>query len=348
MLLSCTLLLLELLERILPLTTLVGSYASLCSSYVLTAMPPVIGGGTAGITVASRLAEDPTLSVAVIEAGGFYETDNGNYSVIPGLSLSSPFLSTTVPYQPQPLVDWSLVSVPQTGADGRQIHYAQGKTLGGSSALNALAYHRASKGTYQRWADLVGDESYTFTNILPFFKKSCHLTPPNFSKRNTSNATVNFDTTAFNKTGGPLQVSWSNWVDPPLTWFQKAFALIGLPISQENFNSGSIMPRSAWIPSTISPSHAVRSSSQSSFLAQAMNTTKITVLTHTQAKKIIFDSRSLNARAIGVSGRSGGRDYIISAKKEVILSAGVFHSPQLLMVSGTTDVIAKYYKHNAN
>ena len=302
-------------------------------------MPPVIGGGTAGITVASRLAEDPTLSVAVIEAGGFYETDYGNYSVIPGLSLFSPFLSTTVPYQPQPLVDWSLVSIPQIGADGRQIHYAQGKTLGGSSALNSLAYHRASKGTYQRWAGLVGDKSYTFSNILPYFKKSCHLSPPNFSKRHTPNATVNFDTTAFNKTGGPLQVSWSNWVDPPLTWFQKAFALIGLPISQENFNSGSIIRKAAWIPSTISPSHAVRSSSQSSFLTHAMNTTGLTVLTHTLAKRIIFDSKSVNARAIGVSVRSDGRDYVISAKREVILSAGVFHSPQLLMVSGTVPQI---------
>lgn len=294
----------------------------------------VIGGGTAGITIASRLAEDPTLSVAIIEAGGFYETDNGNYSVIPGLALSSPFLSTTVPYQPQPLVDWSLVSVPQTGAGGRQIHYAQGKTLAGSSALNSMAYHRASSGTYQRWANLVGDQSYTFTNLLPYFKKSCQLTAPNASKRDTPNATVEFDTTAFDKNGGPLEVSWSNWVDTPLTWFQKAFTMIGLPVSSENFNSGSIIRNSAWIPSTISPSDAVRSSSQSSFLVQAMNKTNITVYTHTQAKKILFSGKGLNASAVGVSVTRGGKDYTISAEKEVILSAGVFHSPQLLMLSG--------------
>ena len=297
---------------------------------------PVIGGGTAGLTIASRLAEDPSLSVAVIEAGGFYETDNGNYSVIPGLALSAPFLSTAVPYQQQPLVDWSLVSVPQIGAQGRQIHYAQGKTLAGSSALNSMAYHRASAGTYQRWASLVGDQSYTFANLLPFFQKSCHFTAPNTSKRNTPNSTVDFDAAAFTENGGPLEVSWSNWVDTPLTWFQKAFALIGLPTSSENFNSGSIIRNSAWIPSTISPSGAVRSSSESSFLSQAVNKTGITVYSHTLAKKILFSSNSSVPSAVGVTVANGINKYNISAKKEVLLSAGVFHSPQLLMVSGTT------------
>ena len=272
--------------------------------------------------------------MAVIEAGGSYETDNGNFSTIPGLSLSAPFLSTAVPYQPAPLVDWDLVSVPQVGAAERKIHYAQGKTLGGSSAINSLAYHRATSGTFQRWADVVGDESYTFANLLPFFKKSCQFTPPNFAKRATPNATVDFEASAFSPNGGPLQVSWSNWVDTPLTWFQKAFGLIGLPISTTNFNSGSISENAAWIPSTIEPIHAVRSSSQSSFLAQAQKTTGIAVFAHTQATKIIFKSKGNRPRAVGVSVTSGGKDFVISAKREVILSAGVFHSPQLLMVSG--------------
>jgi len=311
---------------------------------LLTSIASVVGGGTAGITIASRLAEDPTLSIAIIEAGGFYETDNGNYSLIPGLALSAPFLATTVPYQQQTLIDWSLVSVPQSGAEGRQIHYAQGKTLAGSSALNSMAYHRASNGTYQRWASLVGDESYTFANLLPYFKKSCQFTPPNFSKRDTANSTVEFDSTAFIETGGPLEVSWGNWVDSPLTWFQKAFDLIGLPINNENFNSGSLIRHSAWIPSTISPTDAVRSSSQSSFLTQVINKTSIAVYTHTQVTKILFNSNSSNASAVGVSVTKDGKDHTISAKKEVILSAGVFHSPQLLMVSGTTRLFEQITK----
>jgi len=299
----------------------------------------VIGGGTAGITIASRLAEDPKVSVAIIEAGGFYEVDNGNYSVVPGLALSSPFLATTVPFPQQPLVDWGLVSVPQIGALNRQIHYAQGKTLSGSSALNAMAYHRGTNGTYQRWADLVNDQTYTFPNLLPYFQKSCNLTPPNDAKRQTPNATVKYDAAAFSATGGPLQVSWCNWVDPALTWFQQAFESIGLPISDLNFNSGTLSGFSAWITSTISPADAKRSSSQASFLKQAIANTNIMVYTQAQARQILFNSTGCGVdssfAASGVLVTTQNVNYTISANKEIILSAGVYHSPQLLMVSGT-------------
>jgi choline dehydrogenase len=291
----------------------------------------VIGGGTAGITIASRLAENSNVSVAIIEAGGFYEVDNGNFSVIPGLALSAAFLGTAVPFQPQPLMDWGLVSVPQTGAAGRLIHYAQGKTLGGGSAINSMAFHRGSAGTYQQWAQIAGDQSYTFQNLLPFFKKSVQLTPPNLFVRNTPNSTVLYDPSAFSSSGGPLQVSWPNWVDPPLTWFQKAWTAIGLPISPLNFNSGVLAGYSAWIPSSVSPADITRSSSQSAFLTQSIENTNLYVYTQTKAQNILFSGNT----AKGVSVLTQGVNYTISANKEVILSAGVFHSPQLLMLSGT-------------
>jgi choline dehydrogenase len=291
----------------------------------------VIGGGTAGITIASRLAEDPSISVAIVEAGGFYEVDNGNYSVLPGLYPYSSFLAATESFPQQPLMDWGLVSVPQTGALNRKIHYAQGKTLSGSSALNAMAYHRSTIGSFQRWADLTDDESYTFENLLPYFEKSCNFTPPNDEKRKTPNATVKYDRSVFSDTGGPLKVSYSNWVDPALTWVQRAFEYIGLPISDVGFNSGLLTGKTAWLLSTIDPATGERSSSQRSFLEQAIKNTNIIVYTQAHATKILFDSTV----ASGVSVRTRGIDYTISANKEVILSAGVYHSPQLLMLSGT-------------
>jgi choline dehydrogenase len=269
--------------------------------------------------------------VAIIEAGGFYQVDNGNHSVVPGLYLVSSFLAARNPFPPQPLIDWGLLSVPQTGALNRTIHYAQGKTLSGSSALNAMAYHRGTIGTYQRWADLTKDDSYTFENLQPYFAKSCNFTPPNDSKRKTPNATVKYDPSVFSETGGPLQVSYNNWVNPALTWFQRAFEYIGLPISDVGFNSGLLTGKAAWLPSTIDPTSGERSSSQSAFLEQAINNTNIMVYTQAQATKILFDSTI----ASGVSVRTRGVDYTISANKEVILSAGVYHSPQLLMISGT-------------
>lgn len=302
----------------------------------------MIGGGTAGLAIASKLAE--TASVAVIEAGGFYEQDNGNLSIIPGLAFTQSILATTEMYPEQPLIDWGVITSPQTGADNRRMHYAQGKTLGGCSAINIMAYHRATEGTYQRWADLVGDSSYTLPNLLRYFIKSSHLTPPNYQKRNTPNATVLYDTSAFNNAeGGPLQVSWGNWVDPTVTWLARALERIGLPVSSVGFNSGSLSGNGAWPTFTISPARAERSSSRFSYLDQAIETTKIAVYHHTQAMKILFDSQKRNT-ATGVAVRTRGVDYTITAKREVILSAGAFRSPHLLMLSGKPRVPHLHFK----
>lgn len=122
----------------------------------------VVGGGTAGLAIAAGLADDPSLRIAVVEAGGFYEVDNGNVSVIPG---DATFYSGTAPNDTQPLVDWGFDTVPQIvcpsplqkaftrgltitdrkGAKNRIMHYARGKTLGGSSARNYMVYHRRVK-----------------------------------------------------------------------------------------------------------------------------------------------------------------------------------------------------------
>ncbi|KAL8876680.1 MAG: hypothetical protein Q9198_005166, partial [Flavoplaca austrocitrina] len=99
----------------------------------------VVGGGTAGLTVAARLAEDRSRSVAVIEAGGYYEQDNGNISIIPGYAS---FFSGTDPTDINPLVDWGFVTQPLKGVDDRRLHYTRGKTLGGTSGRNYLYYQR--------------------------------------------------------------------------------------------------------------------------------------------------------------------------------------------------------------
>ncbi|KAK5126559.1 hypothetical protein LTR85_009493 [Meristemomyces frigidus] len=178
----------------------------------------IIGGGNAGLTIAARLAEDQRVSVAVIEAGSFYQIDNGNGSVIPSLATSQ-FVGADA-NDSQPLIDWDFVTVSQAGAGGRRIRYARGKTLGGCSARNYMAYHRGTVGSYQRWADEVGDQSYTFSKLLPYFQRSVHLTPPKSGIR-FANATVGYDPAAFNNSIGfhqPLQVSWANWAYPIASW----------------------------------------------------------------------------------------------------------------------------------
>lgn len=292
----------------------------------------MVGGGTAGLAIAARLAD--TASVAVIEAGGVYEIENGNQSVVPYYGLIMGVLSTSLSYPRQPLVDWDLISVPQTGSGNRRIHYARGKTLGGSSALNTMGYHRGTVGTHKRWADLVGDDSYKWENVLPFFKKSTTFTPPNLAKRVPANATALYDPTAFdNSLKGPIQISYGNWMDVTTTWLAVALQSIGMPLSKTGFNSGTLSGFGGWTSDEIKPEDATRSSSDA-YLQQAIANpnSAITVYTHTQASKILFDS---NKNANGVLVNTAGFEYTISAKKEVILSAGCFHSPQLLMLSGT-------------
>lgn len=291
----------------------------------------VVGGGTAGLAIASRLSE--FASVAVLEAGGRYEQDNGNQSVVPYHGLIMPVLGTSEAYPPQSLIDWDLLSTAQSAAGNRRIHYAQGKTLGGSSAINTMAYHRATAGSYQRWADLVGDQSYTYDKVLPYFKKSATITPPDLAKRNAPNATVRYNDSAFdNALQGPLQVSWANWVDPAQSWLVRALQVVGQKLSVDGFSSGSLNG-GAWVPTTIDPKHATRSTSKSSYLdeKEGKGMLQLTIYLHSQASRVIFDK---DKNAIGVAVLSEGDEYTISARKEVILSAGVFHSPQLLMLSG--------------
>ncbi|KAL9078533.1 MAG: hypothetical protein Q9157_002556 [Trypethelium eluteriae] len=261
----------------------------------------VVGGGTAGLTLATRLSANKSMSVAVIEAGGFYEIDNGNYS---------------------------------TGYANRSAHYARGKTLGGSSARNYMVYHRGSTDSYQQWANQVGDESYTFPNFLPYFEKSVHFTP--LAPGTFPNESYSQDTSVFSPMGGPLQVSAGNY-EVPLGSYA-ALALPGLGMAQiDGFNGGRLLG-SGFTVQTIDPRNAHRSSSESSFLqASFQNGTPPIIYKNTLAQRILFDSKKtatgIQATVAGTYG-TPSVDFTLSARKEVILSAGAFQSPQLLMVSG--------------
>lgn len=221
--------------------------------------------------------------------------------------------------EPQPQLDYGTVS------------YARGKTFGGSSALNAMLYQRGTNGSYQAWADAVGDQSYEFANFLPFFEMSANYTPPNTMKR-AANATVP-PQRGYSPTGGPLQVSFPNTAAPFSSWGQLGLREIGIP-DIEDFSSGSLLG-SQYCPLTVRPQDQTRSSSEASFLQAAFARNELypnlIVYIHTLGDKILFDG---NKKATGVVVKSNGMSYVLDATKEVIISAGAFQSPQLLMVSG--------------
>ena len=217
------------------------------------------------------------------------------------------------------------------GANDRSLHYARGKTLGGSSARNFMYYHRQTLGSSEKWAKETGDKSYTFPNLLPFYEKSVNFSGQSVTYPNSSNVQ---DPSVFNATGGPLQVSFGDYDDPFATWSQLGLQAVGqAPI--DGFQSGKLIG-SAYVASTIDPTTATRSSSETSFLQSALKTTSLKVYNNTLAQKILFEKTTATGVLVAPEGVSGvnGSSYTLTARNEVIVSAGVFQSPQLLMVSG--------------
>lgn len=188
-----------------------------------------------------------------------------------------------------------------------------------------MIYQRGDSGSYQRWADQIDDQSYTFDALLPHFKKSIQFTPPKSPPR-ASNASAEYIPSAFDSNGGPLQVSYANYAGPFSSYMERGLNGIGIPEIQD-FNSGNLLG-AQYCSSTINPDNEQRDSSQTSFLNAALSRPNLKVYQATLAKKILFNA---NKQATGVLIPTGAT---ISAKREVILSAGAFQSPQLLMVSG--------------
>ncbi|CRG88393.1 hypothetical protein PISL3812_05423 [Talaromyces islandicus] len=290
----------------------------------------VVGGGTAGLTIATRLAENTSYSIAVIEAGGFPEMDNGNLSSIPGFNS---YWVGKDPVIRNPLIDWGVHTMPIQGMGNRSMQYASGKTFGGGSSRNSMTYHRQvtgpTVGSLQAWADAVNDQSYVWSKMLPFFKRSPEFQRPDIYVR-PDNATVTWNESSFEAGGGPLKVGFPNWSNAYSTYAKPALLELGLNESID-LNSG-VLDGFQYTTITMDAKTQTRSSAESSFLRQALlTTTNLAIYQSTLAKKIIFDQ---DKKATGVVVDTAGVQYTLSAAKEVIVSAGTFRSPQLLMVAG--------------
>lgn len=191
-----------------------------------------------------------------------------------------------------------------------------------------MTYQIATKSSYQMWADQVGDQSYSLKNFMPYFKKHMHFTPPNQTVR-PANATPAYDPTTLG-TSGPVSVSFPNFSGAWASWVVQGWKELGLP-RVNGFTSGKLIGH-AYILATINATTQMRETSETAYLEPAIsNVPNLIIYQSTMAKKILFDS---NKAATGVRVSSSGQEYTLSAKNEVVVSAGSFHSPQLLMVSG--------------
>jgi choline dehydrogenase-like flavoprotein len=262
----------------------------------------VVGGGSGGCAVASRLSEDSATSVALLEAGG---KDDNWVVTTPGALI---FMVAGK------VNNWAFNTVPQPGLNGRIGYQPRGKGLGGSSAINAMVYIRGNRADYDQWASL-GNTGWSFADVLPYFKRS------------EDNSELDGE---YHGRGGPLHVTGLRTDNPVREIYLQAVREAQFRI-REDFNAEDQEGLGSY---QVTQKNGERWSAARGYIHPFMSTrSNLRVVTHAQATRILFEGK----RAVGVEYRQGKEVRQIRARREVILSSGAFQSPQLLMLSGVGD-----------
>jgi choline dehydrogenase len=274
----------------------------------------IVGGGSAGAVIASRLSEDPSCRVALIEAGER-----------PPEVSSMPIACAAMQLDPE--TDWMYTADPGKaglGLNGRRIPVPRGKMLGGSSSINYMMYVRGHPGDFDSW-EKAGATGWSYADVLPYFRKSEGLAP---------SGDIPIDVPAHN-TAGLLGVSVRAPVLPVVRDFVAASVAAGIPRGDYN---GRERGGAAGVVSHAQSTtrRGKRSSTYHAFLeGEPERRPNLTIITGAQATRVIFGSEAGRLTAEGVEYRTAsGEIRTVHAGKEVILSAGAIGSPHLLLLSG--------------
>jgi len=258
----------------------------------------VIGGGSAGCVVASRLSEDPKTTVCLLEAG-----NSGD-----GWTVKTPVAVAIV--VPSKINNWAFETVPQAGLNGRRGYQPRGKALGGSSAINAMVYIRGHKWDYDHWASL-GNTNWSYENVLPYFKRS------------ENNEDIH---DSFHGSGGPLNVAGLRTDNPVPHGFVEAARQCQLPII-DDFNGAEQEGIGFY---QVTQKNGERWSAARAYIHPNLTRPNLSVFTQAVASQLLLENR----RVVGVTYSRGKDFHKIKARREVILTCGALQSPQLLMLSG--------------
>ncbi|XP_069679692.1 glucose dehydrogenase [FAD, quinone]-like [Periplaneta americana] len=269
----------------------------------------VVGGGSAGSVVASRLSEVNKWKILLLEAGG----DPTPTSDIPILAIN---LQNTE-------IDWQYRTEPQQGMcqglRDRRCNWPRGKVLGGSSVINYMMYIRGMKGDYDKWAQ-DGNYGWSFDEILPFFKKSEDMTykPLLQSRGNIS----------YHATGGPLTVEKAN-VDHYKESFLRAVIEMGYEWLEDI--NGERQLGFGELFGTLRDGR--RCSTAKAFLSPVKDNDNLHVVKHVHVTRLLINETTKTAYGVEFQ-HNNGHIYTVKSGKEIILSAGAINSPQILMLSG--------------
>ncbi|CAL9359938.1 GMC family oxidoreductase [Streptomyces sp. enrichment culture] len=257
----------------------------------------VVGAGSAGCVLAARLSEDPDVRVALIEAGG---PDTAQEIHVPA-AFPQLFKSG---------LDWDLDSDPEPGLDGRRAYLPRGKVFGGCSSLNAMIYIRGSRADYDGWA-AAGATGWGYADVLPYFRRA------EDNERGEDE---------FHGAGGPLTVSDGRSEHPLASAFVQAAVQAGFK-PNDDFNGETQFGVGRY---QLTQRGGLRCSTAVAYLHPALERPNLTVLSATRAHRVVLEG----GRATGVEVERGGTLEVVRAEREVVLSAGAYESPKLLMLSG--------------
>ena len=258
----------------------------------------VVGGGSAGCALAARLSEDPSVQVALLEAGPV------DKSVLIHCPAGLAALAQTGQ------VNWAFDTVPQPGLNGRKGYQPRGMVLGGSSSINAMIYTRGHHRDYDEWA-AEGNAGWSFDELLPYFKKSEH------NERGAD---------AWHGSGGPLNVMDLRSPNRFGPIFVKAGVQAGF-VENRDFNGAEQEGVGMY---QVTHKNGERYSAAKAYLTPNRSRPNLHIITGAHATRVLLEKK----RAVGVEYIQDGVDKQLNCKREVLLCAGALQSPQLLMLSG--------------
>ena len=258
----------------------------------------IVGAGSAGCTLANRLGQDLSARILLLEAG---KPDNNFLLKMPAGFAN---LGEKSAY------NWHFETEPQIHCNNRRMYWPRGKTLGGSSSINAMVYIRGHATDYDHWRQL-GNDGWSYRDVLPYFMRSEN------QERGASE---------LHGTGGPLNVA--DQISPAMISkvFLEACQQAGHKLSND-FNGAEQDGVGLY---QVTQKGGKRCSTAVGYLRPALERGNVTVLTEAVTTRVVTEK----ARAVGVVYRQGGKEHTVRATREVILSGGAVNSPQLLMLSG--------------
>lgn len=258
----------------------------------------IVGAGSAGCTLASRLTEDDEVNVLLLEAGGW---DRHPFIKLP-LGWGKVLLSR--------MYDWGYDTEPEGTMGGRRLEVARGKVVGGSSSINAMAYVRGNRADYGRWASY-GLPAWSYENVLPYFRKQ---------------ESWELGADAFRGGSGPLATRKSRYQDPLVDAYLDAAQSAGYALN-DDYN-GASQDGFARMQMTIRQGR--RDSAATAYLHPVRSRSNLTVTVNAHVTRVVLEG----TRATGIEYVKDGARHFVAAERDVILSGGTINSPQVLMLSG--------------